>query len=27
LHAAFSEYLDAVVAMLDKLSKVDILRR
>jgi hypothetical protein len=27
LHAAFSEYLDAIVAMLDKLSKVDILRR
>jgi hypothetical protein len=27
LHAAFSEYLAAVVAMLDKLSKVDILRR
>ncbi len=27
LHAAFSEYLAAVVAMLDKLSRVDILRR
>ena len=27
LHAAFSEYLDAIVAMLDKLSRVDILRR
>jgi hypothetical protein len=27
LHAAFSEYLAAVVAMLDKLSKVDILHR
>jgi hypothetical protein len=27
LHTAFSEYLDAVVAMLDKLSKIDILRR
>jgi hypothetical protein len=27
LHAAFSEYLAAIVAMLDKLSKVDILRR
>ena len=27
LHTAFSEYLDAIVAMLDKLSKVDILRR
>jgi hypothetical protein len=27
LHAAFSEYLGAVVAMLDKLSKIDILRR
>jgi hypothetical protein len=27
LHAAFSEYLDAIVAILDKLSKVDILRR
>ncbi len=26
LHAAFSEYLAAVVAMLDKLSRVDILR-
>jgi hypothetical protein len=27
LHAAFSEYLDAVVAMLEKLSQVEILRR
>ncbi|MHB8656279.1 MAG: hypothetical protein ACYDA9_20675 [Terriglobia bacterium] len=27
LHAASSEYLDAIVAMLDKLSKIDILRR
>jgi hypothetical protein len=27
LHAAFSEYLDALVAMLEKLSQLDILRR
>ena len=27
LHAAFSEYLDAVVAMLGKLSELEILRR
>jgi hypothetical protein len=27
LHAAFSEYLDAVVAMLEKLSQLEILRR
>jgi hypothetical protein len=27
LHTAFSEYLDAVVAMLQKLSEIEILRR
>jgi hypothetical protein len=27
LHAAFSEYLDAIVAMLEKLSQLEILRR
>jgi hypothetical protein len=27
LHAAYSEYLDAVVAMLEKLSQIEILRR
>jgi hypothetical protein len=27
LHAAFSEYLDAVVAMLERFSQLDILRR
>jgi hypothetical protein len=27
LHAAFSEYLDEVVAMLEKLSQVEVLRR
>ena len=27
LHAGFSEYLEAIVAMLEKLSEVEILRR
>jgi len=27
LHAAFSEYLDAIVTMLEKLSQIEILRR
>jgi hypothetical protein len=27
LHAAFLEYLDAIVAMLQKLSEIEILRR